>query len=201
MIDVRAIAEVHRSTVARWHQAEIDNPYEDFLALVCRQHQCNFLLWHQEDLARSPDATHAAIAAVKRAIDELNQERNDAIEALDDFLVRNLEAWGTRLRPRARMNTETPGSAIDRLSILALRMYHMEEQANRSDASDDHRAAAAGKLEILRQQHQDLAKSLAQLLKDIFAGRKELKVYRQFKMYNDRALNPAIYGAQKRPAA
>jgi hypothetical protein len=201
MIDVHAIVELHRSTVARWHEAEIDNPYEGFLALVCRQHQCNFRLWHQEDLARSPDATDAAIAGVKRAIDKLNQERNDAIEALDDYLLRNLEAWGTRLRLRARMNTETPGSVIDRLSILALRLYHMEEQANRTDAGEDHRARAAEKLEILRHQHQDLAKSLAQLLKDIFAGRKELKVYRQFKMYNDPSLNPAIYTGQKRPAA
>ena len=201
MIDVRAIAELHRGSVARWHQADLDNPYEDFLALVCRQHQCNFLLWHQEDLARSPDATDATMAAVKRAIDKFNQERNDGIEALDDYLLRNLEAWGTRLRPRAKMNTETPGSVVDRLSVLSLRIYHMEEQALRSDAGEEHRAGAAGKLAILRQQHQDLAKSLSQLLKDIFAGRKELKVYRQFKMYNDPAMNPAIYGARKRPAA
>ena len=201
MIDVRAITELHQSSVARWHHGPIDNPHEDFLALVCRQHECNFLLWHQEDQARNPDATDATIAAVKRAIDRLNQQRNDAIEALDDFLLRNLAAWSTRLRPRARLNTETPGSAIDRLSILALRIYHMEEQAGRADANDGHRAQAAAKLAILRQQHQDLAKSLGQLLKDILAGRKELRVYRQFKMYNDPAMNPAIYGAQKRPAA
>jgi cell division protein FtsB len=201
MIDVRAITELHRSSVVRWHQADLDNPYDDFLALVCHQHQRNFLLWHQEDLARSPDATDATMAAVKRAIDKLNQERNDAIEALDDYLLRNLEAWGTRLRPRAKMNTETPGSVVDRLSVLALRIYHMEEQASRTDSGEEHRARAAARLETLRQQHQDLAKSLSQLLKDIFAGRKELKVYRQFKMYNDPAMNPAIYGARKRPAA
>jgi hypothetical protein len=201
MIDVPAITELHRDTVARWHQSDVDNPYDDLLALVCRQHQCNFLLWHQEDLARSPEATDAAIAGVKRAIDKLNQQRNDGIEILDDYLVRELEAWGTRLRPRARMNTETPGSVIDRLSVLSLRMYHMAEQARRTDATDDHRTAAAGKLAILRRQHEDLSKSLAQLLKDIFAGRKELKVYHQFKMYNDAALNPAIYTARKRPAA
>jgi hypothetical protein len=201
MIDVRAIAALHHTTVARWHQAGLDNPYEDFLALVCQQHQCNFLLWHQEDLARSPDAADATVAAVKRAIDRLNQQRNDAIEALDDYLLRRLEAWGTRPRPRAKRNTETPGSVIDRLSVLALRIYHMEEQANRSDASEDHRARAAERLAILRQQDQDLAKSLSELFKDIFAGRKELKVYRQFKMYNDPAMNPAIYGARQRPAA
>ncbi len=201
MIGVRAITDLHRDTVDRWHRAEIDNPYEDFLGLVCRQHQCNYFLWHQEDLARSPDATDATMAAVKRAIDKLNQDRNDGIEQLDDFLVRKLEAWGTRPRPRARLNTETPGSAIDRLSILALRIYHMEEQASRSDSDEDHRARAAAKLAILREQHADLSKCLGQLLTDIFAGRKRMKVYRQFKMYNDPALNPAIYTAKKRPAA
>jgi hypothetical protein len=201
MIDVRAITDLHRDTVAKWHRSDADNPYEDFLALVCRQHQCNFLLWHQEDLARSPKAADAAIAAVKRAIDKLNQQRNDGIEALDDYLVRKLEAWGTRLRPRAKMNTETPGSVIDRLSVLSLRMFHMEEQAQRPDAEENHRAEAARKLAILRQQHLDLSKSLAQLLKDILSGRKELKVYRQFKMYNDPSLNPAIYQTRKRPAA
>ncbi len=102
--------------------------------------------------------------------------------------------------PRAKMNTETPGGVIDRLSVLALRLYHMEEQAQRPDAAQEHRAEAAQKLAVLRRQHQDLAKSLAQLLKDIFAGRKELKVYRQFKMYNDAALNPAIYQSPSRRA-
>jgi hypothetical protein len=199
MIDVRAIVDLHRDSVVRWHHCDVDNPYDDFLALVCRQHQCNFLLWHQEDLARCPQASDAQIAAVKRAIDKLNQQRNDGIETLDDYLIRQLAAWGTCLRPRAKMNTETPGSVIDRLSVLALRMYHMDEQGQRPDVDEDHRAEAVRKLAILRRQHQDLSKSLAQLLKDIFAGRKDLKVYRQFKMYNDAALNPAIYQSGQQP--
>ena len=201
MIDVRAITELHRSSVVRWHQADLDNPYDDFLALVCHQHQRNFLLWHQEDLARSPDATDATMAAVKRAIDKFNQERNDAIEALDDYLLRNLDAWGTRLRPRAKMNTETPGSVIDRLSVLALRIYHMEEQARRSDATPEHRARAGEKLTILGEQLKDLSKSLGELLADVAAGRKRLKIYRQFKMYNDPTLNPYLYTAAQKPAA
>ncbi len=102
MIDVRAITDLHRDSVVRWHQTDVDNPGDDFLALVCREHQCNFLLWHQEDLARCPDASDAKIAAVKRAIDRLNQQRNDAIEALDDHLLRTLEAWGTCLAPGRR---------------------------------------------------------------------------------------------------
>ena len=201
MIDVRAVTELHRTTVHRWHQDDLDNPYDDFLQLVCEQHQRNYLLWHEEDIARSPDASDAAIAAVKRRIDRLNQQRNDGIERLDDFLVGKMETWGTRPRPRAKLNTETPGSVIDRLSILALRIYHMEEQAGRSDADAEPRSRSAEKLAVLRQQHTDLSKSLTELLADIAAGRKRLKVYRQFKMYNDPATNPFLYDSRQKPAA
>jgi len=200
MIDVKAITELHRATAERWHREEADNPYTGFLGLVCEQHRRNFLLWHQEDIARSPEASDATLAQVKRTIDKLNQERNDRIEMLDDELVRQLAAWGATPRPRAKQNTETPGSVIDRLSVLALRIYHMEEQAARPDASEEHRARARSRLAILQEQHGDLSRSLAQLLADIFAGRKRLKVYRQFKMYNDPTLNPYLYAAKK-PAA
>ncbi len=201
MIDIHAVIELHRTTVERWHQGDLDNPYDDFLQLVCQQHQRNYLLWHQEDMARSPDASDATMAAVKRRIDKLNQERNDWIEKLDDCLIRKTESWGTRPRPRAKLNTETPGSAIDRLSILALRIYHMQEQAQRSDATPEHRARAAERLTILGEQLKDLSKSLGELVADIAAGRKRLKVYRQFKMYNDPTLNPYLYAAAQKPAA
>jgi len=201
MIDVRAVTELHQLTVRRWHQGEIDNPYDDFLHLVCEQHQRNYLLWHEEDVARSLDASDAVIAGVKRRIDKLNQQRNDGIERLDDFLVCKTEAWGIRPRPRAKLNTETPGSAIDRLSILALRIYHMEVQVARPDADTEHHRRCAEKLSVLRQQHQDLAKSLEELLADIAAGRKRLRVYRQFKMYNDPTTNPCLYRAAQKPAA
>lgn len=196
MIDVRAITDLHRSMVERWHTQEVDNPLEGqgLLDLVCQEHQKNFLLWHQEDIARSPNVGDSVIAEVKRTIDRLNQQRNDCIERMDEFLLAQLQAWGTVPRPRARLNTETPGSAIDRLSVLALRIYHMEEQARRSDASAEHRAKAEQRLAILRVQLADLAQALQQLLDDIFAGRKRLKVYRQFKMYNDPTLNPYLYG-------
>lgn len=200
MIDVKAITELHRATVEQWHHAEIDNSYSGFLQLVCEQHRRNYLLWHQEDIARSPEASDATIAQVKRAIDKLNQERNDHIEMLDDYLVRKLAEWGATPRPRAKLNTETPGSAIDRLSVVALRLYHMQEQASRADTTEEHRARAESRLAILREQHKDLSQSLAQLVADIFAGRKRLKVYRQFKMYNDPTLNPYLY-APKRSAA
>jgi hypothetical protein len=200
MIDVRAILDLHEKTVAEWHQREIDNPYEGFLHLVCLQHEQNFRLWHQEDIARSPDVIDAQIAAVKRAIDKLNQQRNDLIERLDDCLVAELSAAGVQPPPETRLNTETPGSTIDRLSILSLRLYHMEEQARRAGADEGHVAKARARLGILREQRRDLAASLDELLADIFAGRKRLKVYHQFKMYNDPTMNPYLYGA-KCPAA
>ena len=200
MIDVRAILDLHETAVARWHEREIDNPYEGFLRLVCQQHEQNFRLWHQEDIARSPEANDAEIAGVKRAIDKLNQQRNDLIERLDDCLIEELQAEAVEPWQGARLNTETPGSVIDRLSILALRLYHMEEQVGRSDATEAHVAKAKARLEILRQQRGDLLGSLGELLNDLFAGRKRLVVYRQFKMYNDPTMNPYLYAA-KRPAA
>jgi len=107
---------------------------------------------------------------------------------------------GVRTRADAPRNTETPGSVIDRLSILALRLYHMQEQACRADATDEHIAKAKARLDILHEQHRDLAASFGELLADLFAGRKRLKVYHQFKMYNDPTMNPYLYAA-KRPAA
>jgi len=196
MIEAPAIIELHRCCVAQWHhQAAPDNPYNDFLNLVCEQHQSNYLLWHQEDIARDPQVTDAEMAAVKRRIDQLNQQRNDRIERLDDELVARLEVAGIQPVGAARLNSETPGSVIDRLSILALRIYHMEEQAARPDADAAHRRKVEGRLLILREQRADLSAALGELLDDIFAGRKRLKVYRQFKMYNDPTLNPRIYGA------
>ncbi len=201
MIDVRSILDLHRTTVQQWHCGEVDNRYEGFLHLICQQHQQNFLLWHEEDIARSPDVTDETIAEVKHKIDRLNQQRNDLIEKIDLGLITQLEAWGARPRPGARLNTETPGSVIDRLSILALRIYHMEEQLAREDVDEAHLATVRAKLEILHEQLRDLSGSLIELLDDIVAGRKRLKVYRQFKMYNDPSLNPCLYNAAQRPAA
>jgi hypothetical protein len=195
MIEVEAIARLHETTTRQWHQDGTENPYEGFLLLVCRQHEQNYRLWHQEDIARSPHVADAELAQVKRTIDRLNQQRNDLIEQLDDYLIQELRNAGVRPWPEARLNTETPGSVIDRLSILALRIYHMEKQAGRGDATDQHRAKAKARLEILRAQHADLCMSLGELLEDIFAGRKRLQVYRQFKMYNDPTMNPYLYQA------
>lgn len=201
MIDVATITELHRTAVTRWHEQPIDNPYEGSLHLVCRQHEQNYRLWHQEDIARSPEAGDSEIAAVKRKIDKLNQARNDLIEQVDVRLIEELAAAGVQPEPTARPNSETPGSVIDRLSILALRIYHMEEQAARTDADRQHRQKAIGKLAVLYEQLEDLSTALAALLDDIFAGRKRLKVYRQFKMYNDPTLNPCLYKEAGRSVA
>ena len=190
---VKAVNKLHSEMVVRWHQVEPDNAYADFLGTVCQQHQYNFLLWHEEDIARSPNVGDERIAAVKRAIDGFNQKRNDGIERLDECLVRELAERKIVPTAGARQNTETPGSTIDRLSILSLRRYHMQEQTDRTDASEEHRAKARTRLEILAEQHHDLSTSLQELLDDIFAGRKRLKVYFQFKMYNDPSMNPYLY--------
>jgi hypothetical protein len=195
---VQQITELHRNTVARWHSVPPDNPYDSLLATVCQQHQFNFLLWHDEDIARSPDVSDCRIAEVKRSIDRYNQQRNDWIEKIDEELIQILIAEGILARTGARINTEAPGSAIDRLSIMSLRMYHFDEQLNRDGVDESHRTSVRERLHRCRAQHTDLSQSLAELLDDIWAGRKLLKVYRQMKMYNDPTLNPYLYGAQRR---
>jgi hypothetical protein len=190
---VRLITGLQQHTVELWHREDIANPYEGLLQVVCEQHKYNFLLWHEEDIARSPDVGDARIAQVKRNIDRYNQQRNDWIEKIDDFLLQELQRQGVTPLPGARLNTETPGSAVDKLSILALRLFHMEEQLARPDASPEHRQKCEHRLAILALQHRDLSQSLSELLEDIAAGRKQLKVYRQFKMYNDPTMNPYLY--------
>ena len=134
--------------VARWHEIDPAHTEEGLRCRVCDLHRFNFLLWHEEDVARSPDVTDARIAQVKRAIDRYNQARNDGIEKVDDWLVADLAARGVTAPADAAGATETPGAALDRLSILELRRYHMREQADRADASAEHRQKAAGRLAL-----------------------------------------------------
>jgi hypothetical protein len=184
--------------VRRWHQlAAPDNAYSGFLHLVCEQHARNYLLWHEEDVARSPNVGDVRVAEVKRNIDRYNQQRNDLIERIDEALISGLESLEVRASPDAELNTETPGSVIDRLSILAIRIYHMREQVGRPDASPTHRDRAQRRLDVCLEQHRDLSRALSVLLADILAGKKRIKVYRQFKMYNDPTMNPWLYGPTK----
>lgn len=196
MFSVADINQLHQTTVDRWHSFEIDNSYEGILATVCKQHSFNFLLWHEEDIARSRDVSDAKIADVKRAIDRYNQQRNDWIEKVDDQISAMLTANEIQHATDAVLNTETPGSAIDRLSIMALRVYHLEEQLQRTDVNESHRQSVEQKLAVCLMQQADLSGSLQMLLDDIFAGKKIHQTYRQFKMYNDPALNPYLYKAK-----
>lgn len=195
MISVTEIVELHQSAVSRWHRSGLDIPYPptSFLAVVCQQHQFNYLLWHEEDIARSPEASDTEIARVKRSIDGYNQKRNDWIEKIDDQIADMLAQNRIAPRDSASLNTETPGSAIDRLSIIAIRIYHLQEQLERTDVDEHHLRGVQGKVAICRLQQQELATSLAELLDDLWSGRKRHRTYRQLKMYNDPALNPYLY--------
>ena len=200
MINIPEVTDLHRAMVIRWHAQDVDNPYEGFMALACEQFSFNFLLWHEEDIARSPDVGDAKIAEVKRNIDSHNQNRNDWIEKIDDWLTEQLDMHGLVPEKNAPMNTETPGSVIDRLSIMALRIYHMEEQRDRDDASGEHREKAEQKLAVCMMQLDELAAALEHLLAKIQDGKVRHRTYRQFKMYNDPTMNPYLYKAQKRQA-
>ncbi len=201
VIDVSEVLALHETTVALWHQQPIENSYSGWLQLVCQQHIFNFELWHQEDIARSASVTDAQIATVKRAIDKFNQSRNDHIEKMDDWITEQLERRGVKPAADARQNTETPGSAIDRLSIMSLRLFHYEEQLSRDDVNEEHTQRMHLRIAMCRAQKHDLSQSLRELLDDIVAGRKRHKTYRQMKMYNDPTLNPYLYAPNKqRPA-
>lgn len=195
MFDVPEILRLHRETVALWHQQPVENTYTGVQQLVCQQHIYNYELWHQEDVARSPNVSDAEIARVKRAIDGFNQARNDTIEKLDDWLTEQLALAGIRARADATQNTETPGSAIDRLSIMALRLYHYREQLERTDADAQHLQKVQQRIALCQEQQTDLSRSLMQLLANILAGERVHKTYRQMKMYNDPTLNPYLYQA------
>lgn len=193
MFEVDHIMQLHAETVALWHQQPIANNFDGFLGLVCQQHIYNFELWHQEDIARSAEVSDTEIAQVKRRIDKFNQQRNDAIEKLDDAITEFLKQQHVSLQAGARQNTETPGSAIDRLSIMSLRVYHYEEQLQRADVDQAHIERVTQRLAMCREQQGDLAQGLHELLADILSGQKRHKTYRQMKMYNDASLNPYLY--------
>jgi hypothetical protein len=171
----------------------IHNPYErntiDYnLYLKC---WIDTVQWHYEDIIRDPHIDPIEALALKRRIDHSNQDRTDLVEQIDTYF-RQLYAM-VKPQPDARLNTESPAWAVDRLSILALKIYHMQEQANRTDATEEHRQRCRMKLDVLLEQQHDLSTAIDQLLDDYEQGRKVMKVYRQMKMYNDPSTNPVLY--------
>lgn len=182
--------------VEEWHKKEPTEFLEGFLGVMEKQHLQNFLLWHEEDIARDVSVSDQEISRVKRSIDQYNQKRNDYIEKLDEFLLSWLVNEKIEINPEAPLNSETPGSMIDRCSIMALKIYHMEEEANRESADQAHRHKAGEKVKILKEQREDLFSCLIQLLEEAKKGTRQFKIYRQFKMYNDPTLNPRLYSQQ-----
>jgi len=198
MLSADSITSLHDRLTSLWHaEPEADPPQTDpFLVLVARHHRANFDLWHIEDEARRPGATDAEIADVKRRIDRTNQLRNDVAEQLDETLLQHL-AGRNLPTPVAPLHSESPGLMVDRLSILALKIYHTREETLRSDAPTAHRERNRSRLSILEEQRADLAACLDRLWAETLAGARRFKLYRQLKMYNDPFLNPAIYGERR----
>ncbi|MBS0026679.1 DUF4254 domain-containing protein [Chitinophaga sp. 22321] len=178
------------------HQA-ISNPYEksSIEHLLFLKNWIDTVQWHLEDIIRDPKIDPVEALGIKRWIDRSNQERTDVVEYIDSYFLDKYSKVVTAAD--ASINTESPAWAIDRLSILALKIYHMQEEATRADATPEHRAACQKKLDILLEQRQDLGSAIEGLLADIEAGRKFMKVYKQMKMYNDPSLNPVLYKTEK----
>ena len=193
-LDAQAIVAFHDERIANGFDqrpGDADEPW----AWIATNHRCNGLLWDEEDQARRTDVPDAAIVANKRAIDGYNQRRNDAIEHIDEALLARLV--GVAPRPDAWHNSETAGSIVDRLSILALKIHHMRAQALRGDVTDEHLRRCRDKLARLSLQRDDLARCFDTLLARAAEGRAFWRVYRQFKMYNDPTLNPYLYRSQQ----
>lgn len=186
----RAIDDYHLTDDV---DAPMPCPYESgtIEADLYRKNWIDTVQWHLEDIIRDPDINPVEALALKRRIDRSNQERTDLVETIDSYFY-------TRYHdilplPGATINTESPAWAVDRLSILALKIYHMQEQTERKDATADHIGRCQAKLEVLQEQQKDLSLAIDQLLDDIQEGKKYMKVYRQMKMYNDPSTNPVLY--------
>ena len=173
--------------------ASIQNPYPDNTLhhLLYLKNWIDTVQWHLEDIIRNPNIDTTYALQIKRQIDTLNQQRTEVVEYIDSWFLqqyKNVEPLAN-----ATINTESPAWAVDRLSILALKIYHMQIEANRIDASEEHKTSATQKLNILFSQRKDLSSAIDHLMEDIAQGRKFMKVYKQMKMYNDENLNPVLY--------
>ncbi|MDR0754637.1 MAG: DUF4254 domain-containing protein [Prevotellaceae bacterium] len=189
---------IFKESIEKYHQTDdvdtpVQNPYEIktveyFLYL---KNWIDTVQWHYEDIIRNPNINPEEALVLKRKIDKSNQDRTDLVELIDSYFLDKYK--NVKPDAEATVNTESPAWAIDRLSILALKIYHMQQEVIRNDASDEHKTACEKKLNILLEQQKDLSIAIEQLINDIEAGKKYMKVYRQMKMYNDPSLNPVLY--------
>ncbi len=170
------------------------NPYpkEDVAHLLYRKNWIDTVQWHYEDIIRDPEIQPEDALDLKRKIDASNQDRTDLVEFIDSYFLKKYQS--VEVKETATINTESPAWAIDRLSILALKIYHMKIEAERADATPSHREACSTKLSVLMEQKKDLSTAIDQLLADFESGDKYMKVYKQMKMYNDEELNPVLRG-------
>ena len=186
--DYHVIDDVYQPTL---------NPYEkgSIEYLLYAKNWVDIVQWHYEDIIRDPQIDPVAALDLKRKIDASNQVRTDMVEYIDSYFLQKYS--NVQVKPNAKINTESPAWAIDRLSILALKIYHMSEEANRAEATPEHRAKCQEKLNVLLDQKNDMFVSISQLIEDIENGDKYMKVYKQMKMYNDEELNPVLYQNKK----
>ena len=192
---------IFRESINNYHKtncvdAEFNNPYEfgTLESLLYKKNWIDTVQWHFEDIIRDPQIDPVDALVLKRRIDASNQERTDLVEYIDGYFLDKFK--DVTIKGNAVINTESPAWAVDRLSILALKIYHMQEEANREDASKEHKEACQKKVDVLLSQEVDLSTAIEQLLTDMENGDKYMKVYKQMKMYNDPSLNPVLY-AQK----
>ena len=190
--------DIFYATTQKYHETDdvdaiVANPYEKGTIehTMFAKNWIDAVQWHLEDIIRDPNIDPVAALALKRRIDRSNQDRTDMVEEIDTYFREKYS--DVTPRPDATINTESPAWALDRLSILALKIYHMAREVERTDASPEHIAKCQAKLDVLLQQENDLTTAIDQLLDDIAAGRKYMKVYRQMKMYNDPSTNPVLY--------
>jgi Protein of unknown function (DUF4254) len=185
---------------ATWHQQApaVSAFLAGFERKVAEQHLANFELWHAEDSARAPEASDQDLARIKRFIDQANQRRNDLSEQCDVFLL-NFLSQRDLPAPGAELHSESPGLILDRLSILSLKLFHTREEIDRPQAPPGHGERNSQRLRILEEQRDDLAGALDRLWQQVLEGRRRFKLYRQLKMYNDPALNPAVYSPRAKP--
>lgn len=191
--------KIFRETTELYHEydnidAAVENPYAEnsIDGRLFRKNWIDAVQWHMEDIIRATDIDPVEALALKRRIDKSNQDRTDMVEEIDSYFR---DVYKDVVpADDATINTESPAWAIDRLSILALKIYHMQQEVDRDDASPEHIAKCSAKLRVLLEQQVDLSTAIAQLLKDIESGKKYMKVYRQMKMYNDPDTNPVLYG-------